>query len=110
MAARLAKIMIEQWEVRKQKEAQYAEMAGKDGGSGFSQQLKSELNHTAHLVGLEDAVVKTYSGEDRYTQIGKLAADFLEKMGMPREAQYTDGRQMAEAMLIDFLQHKSPSV
>lgn len=58
-------------------------MAGRDGGSGFSLRLKSELKHTGHLVALEDAIVKTRAGEERYSQIGKLASEYLKKMGMP---------------------------
>lgn len=49
VAARIAKVVVEQFEIRSQKQRQLKEMEY-DGGYGYSVELEAELNHRENLV------------------------------------------------------------
>lgn len=68
IAARLAKLLVEQWDIREQKQVQLDNMP--DGGFGMSKELENELNHKDHIVYVDDVYLKG-KGYERVTRIAQ---------------------------------------
>ncbi len=83
VAARIAKVLLEQYDIRRQKLQLYEETKN-DGGQGISHQLRLELEHREHEVQLED--VMKFDDEQLKYRVGEIArhaCQMLKEMEVP---------------------------